>query len=61
VRPRAFAVVIEPEMMTTVAVWSAPLVPLRIVKINVESVIAVPGLVALPVDEDEAPNAPLIR
>jgi hypothetical protein len=54
-------VVIEPEMMTTVAVWSAPLVPLRIVKINVESVIAVPGLVALPVDEDEAPNAPLIR
>jgi hypothetical protein len=48
-------------MMSTIVGWSVPLVPLRFVKINVESVIAVPGVDALPIDEDEAPDAPLIR
>ena len=52
---------VEPEMMSSIVVWSVPLVPLLIVKINVESVVAVPGVYALPIDEDEEPDAPLIR
>jgi hypothetical protein len=48
-------------MMSSIVVWSVPLVPLLIVKINVESVVAVPGVYALPIDEDEEPDAPLIR
>ena len=52
---------VEPEMMSSIVVWSVPLVPLLIVNINVESVIAVPGVYALPIDEDEELDAPLIR
>ena len=58
---RAVAVAIDPEMMSTIVGWSEPLVALRIVKIKVESVIAVAGVYALPIDEDEEPDAPLIR
>ena len=58
---RAVAVAIDAEMMSTIVGWSEPLVALRIVKIKVESVIAVAGVYALPIDEDEEPDAPLIR
>ena len=51
---RASAAVIEPETMTTVAVWSAPLVALLVALVNVVGNNAGPGEYASPIDEAES-------